>query len=130
MSAQAQLMRGRVASVSEDEPTQPAPYGAGPSSEPHITLSPQAPAPGRSTTGFLVMLIGTDVSTLTIWVRDPATGLWGFLADYSSSDDEPLEVFKWITICGVNACELYFETDAEDEDGDGPTAVVIETSGG
>jgi hypothetical protein len=131
MSAQAQLNAARRSIVSADEPTQPGVYGSGQGSDPHITLTAAARAPGRATTGFLAMVVGTSITTLTVWLRDPHTLLWGELASFDVPNDA-LDVFKWITICGVNASEIYFETDAADETsgGIGPAILVIEQAGG
>lgn len=127
--SQAQVMAARPLTPSASAPAQVAPFGAG-GSVPQITLSPSARATGRATTGFLFLVMADTCTTLTVHMRDPHTLAWGEIASFDVPNDT-LAPFKWITVCGVNACELWFETNAASDESDyGPLVLVAETSGG
>ncbi|MBV8982249.1 MAG: hypothetical protein JO086_15205 [Acidimicrobiia bacterium] len=130
MSAHAQLGRARTATPSTSAPTQLAPYGSG-SGNPQYTLSPVCPANGRPTTGFMCMVVADTITTLVVWKRDPHTLAWGVLASFDVPNNS-LATFTWISFCGVNASELWFQTDAAAATHTtlGPLVLVEETSGG
>lgn len=118
----AQMQKATLLVPNLAAPVQPAPYGAGPSTTPDYTLSPICPASGNKTSGFQFLAFGTDATTLTVWKRDPGTGIWGQLVLVTS-----LTLFRWINVCGVNACELYFQTNGDEAAG---FVLIEETSGG
>jgi len=84
-------------------PVQPAPFGAGPSTPAQITMSPQTPT-GEVTTGF--QWFTTAPSTITIWKRDPASGIWAVLVPIANYVQ-----FLWQTV-QCNASALYFQKNA------------------
>lgn len=79
-----------------------------PSTSPQITLSPLAPS-SQPTTGFLVMLkLPTGSSavgpfTITPWVRDPVTGLWG-----SGTTTTGASLGALYSCFDIDASEMYF----------------------
>lgn len=110
MSVQAELGRCRVIVPAAVPPTEPEglPGGAGLGSEPQIVLSPRTPT-SRTTFGFMFFFVG-DASSISIWKRDPASLIWALLATITPPD---LAVLKWITVCTLNASELYFEAPSQ-----------------
>lgn len=78
-----------------------------PSSSPQFTLSPTAPS-AQPTTGFLFMLkvpagsTAVGPFTVTPWVRDPITGLWG-----SGTTTTAVAAGDLFSCFDVDACELY-----------------------
>ena len=128
--SQTQLQRCRAVVPSDTDPTQPAPFGAG-SSEPQVTMSPTAPATGHKATGIMFLVAADAGTSCAVWVRDPATGIWGVLATFGATDTPAFATFQWVTVCNLNASELYFVTDASMSSIDPltePLVLMVETS--
>jgi hypothetical protein len=121
VSAQVQLLRARPVTPAAVAPVQPAPWGLGPSSEPQITLSPQSPSTGRETSGILFMVVGTGGTFARVYLRDPASSLWGLLPSPAFA------LLQWQTVTFFGAAELYFATDAQPLNGQAPLVFVQET---
>lgn len=131
MSAQAQLQRARPVTPSDAAPVQVAPWGAGPSSTPQHTLSPICPATGKPTSGFSFMVLCDALTTLTVWKRDPGSQCWGVLATFTNVAPNAIAPFTWVAVCDCNASELWFETDADNDDTPtGPLLVLVEETSG
>jgi len=122
MMAQVQLLRARPCVPANVPPSQPAPWAAGPSSEPQIALSPATPSSGHPTAGFAYMVVGTGGTRGNVYMRDPATGLWGQLPTGAYA------ALAWIQpqVFPTNAAELYFDTDAQPLGGQPPLVLVME----
>lgn len=79
---------------------------------PHITLSPVTRT-GEKTTGFRFVLkapssgaasaVEGEGFSITVWVRDPAFGVWGSFVTLTGVDYGDLELTG-----DINASELYF----------------------
>ena len=126
--AQAQLQRCRPVVPSSTPPVQAYPFGAG-SSPPQVVLSPTAPSTGRPTVGICFMVVADTATTIVIWKRDPASGVWGRLQSFDNVAPQAFGPFIWVTVCDLPASELWFETDAASDGHPGPLVLLEEMSG-
>jgi len=124
MSAQAQVTRARFVPATNAAPTQPTVTTL--ASPAQITLSPRTPH-DLKTQGFAYFISGTGVTTITCWKREPHSGFWAKLFTVDGAD---LALFEWDTVCDVNPCELWFQTDAASIESEIPAGVWLEELGG
>jgi hypothetical protein len=70
-------------------------------------MSPRTPT-DLPTSGFMFFVAGgpNPLGPINVWKRDPGSGFWALLATITGPD---AVFFKWITVCSVNASELFFE---------------------